>query len=145
RVTAVETTKGTFGADVVVIAAGPHTGLFAEMLGVWLPLAPSRVEMIATEPIPLMNVGGVAGNGLYGRQTLRGNLVYGGGPHAWFNVPDMRTPDHANTALVRSLARRLAELLPGAAHVRLSRWCSRLAENTADRIPRVARLPAAAA
>jgi len=121
RVTAVETTRGTFGADVVVVAAGPQTGLFAEMLGVALPLAPARVEMIATEPIPIMGVGGVAGNGLYGRQTLRGNLVYGGGPHEWINVPDMTTPEHANTPLVRNLARRLAELFPGAAHVRVIR------------------------
>src|SRR5499426_2647540 len=140
RVTAVETTKGTFGADVVVIAAGPHTGLFAEMLGVWLPLAPSRVEMIATEPIPLMNVGGVAGNGLYGRQTLRGNLVYGGGPHEWINVPDMATPEHPNTPLVRNLARRLAELFPGAAHARLIRSWGGVVENTPDGLPVIERL-----
>src|SRR5207245_6640604 len=125
---------------VVVIAAGPQTGAFADMLGVWLPLAPARVEMIATEPIPLMRVGGVAGNGLYGRQTLRGNLVYGGGPHEWINVPDMATPDHANTPLVRNLARRLAELLPGAAHVRLIRAWSGLVENTPDGLPVVERL-----
>ena len=140
RVTAVETGSGTFGADAVVIAAGPQTGLFAEMLGVWLPLAPARVEMIATEPIPLMRVGGVAGNGLYGRQTLRGNLVYGGGPHEWINVPDMASPDHANTPLVRNLGRRLAELFPGAAHVRLIRAWGGVAENTPDGLPVVDRL-----
>src|SRR2546429_3412362 len=92
RVSAVETTRGTFGADTVVIAAGPQTGLFADMLGVALPLAPARVEMIATEPIPLMPTGGVAGNGLYGRQTLRGNLVYGGRPPPWVHVPDLAAP-----------------------------------------------------
>jgi sarcosine oxidase subunit beta len=140
RVTEVETTKGIFGADVVVIAAGPHTGLFADMLGVSLPLAPSRVEMIATEPIPLMSVGGVAGNGLYGRQTLRGNLVYGGGPHEWINVPDMATPEHPNTPLVRSLARRLAELFPGAAHARLIRSWGGIVENTPDGLPVIDRL-----
>ncbi|HEX2442258.1 MAG TPA: FAD-binding oxidoreductase [Methylomirabilota bacterium] len=140
RVITVETTRGTFGADVVVIAAGPQTGMFAEMLDVWLPLAPARVEMIATEPIPLLAVGGVAGNGLYGRQTLRGNLVYGGGPHEWINVPDMATPSHTNTPLVRNLARRLAELLPGAAHVRLIRSWSGLVENTPDGLPVVERL-----
>jgi len=140
RVVSVETTRGTFGADVVVIAAGPQTGMFAEMLDVWLPLAPARVEMIATEPIPLLAVGGVAGNGLYGRQTLRGNLVYGGGPHEWINVPDMATPSHTNTPLVRNLARRLAELLPGAAHVRLIRSWSGLVENTPDGLPVVERL-----
>jgi sarcosine oxidase subunit beta len=140
RVAAVETTRGTFGADVVVVAAGPQTGLFAGMLGITLPLAPARVEMIATEPIPLMGVGGVAGNGLYGRQTLRGNLVYGGGPHEWINVPDMTTPAHANTPLVRNLARRLAELFPGAAHVRAIRAWSGLVENTPDGLPVIERL-----
>jgi sarcosine oxidase, subunit beta len=140
RVSAVETTRGTFGADAVVVAAGPQTGFFADMLGVPLPLAPARVEMIATEPIPLMRVGGVAGNGLYGRQTLRGNLVYGGGPHEWINVPDMATPEHRNTPLVRNLARRLAELFPGAAHVRMIRAWSGLVENTPDGLPVVDRL-----
>src|SRR5438309_953924 len=105
-----------------------------------LALAPARVERIATEPIPLMNCGGVAGNGLYGRQTLRGNLVYGGGPHEWINVPDMAAPDHPNTPLVRNLARRLAELFPGAAHVRLIRAWGGVAENTPDGLPVIDRL-----
>jgi sarcosine oxidase subunit beta len=142
RVTAVETTQGAFGVDTLVIAAGPQTGLFAEMLGVSLPLAPARVEMIATEPLPLLRHGGVAGNGLYGRQTLRGNLVYGGGPHEWINVPDMATPDHPNTPLVRNLARRLAELLPGAAHLRVIRAWGGIAENTPDGLPVIDRLSA---
>jgi sarcosine oxidase, subunit beta len=140
RVTAVETTRGSFGADTVIVAAGPQTGLFADMLGVSLPLAPARVEMIATEPLPLMRHGGVAGNGLYGRQTLRGNLVYGGGPHEWINVPDMATPEHPNTPLVRNLARRLAELLPGAAHLRVIRSWGGIVENTPDGLPVIDRL-----
>src|SRR4029078_5312501 len=99
--------------------AGP--AFSADMSAVCLPLAPARVEMIATEPIPPMRIGGVAGNGLYGRQTLRGNLVYGGGPHERINAPDMDAAEHPNTPLVRTLARRLAELFPGAAHVRVIR------------------------
>jgi sarcosine oxidase subunit beta len=143
RVTAVETTRGAVRAERVVIAAGPQSGLFAEMLGVWLPLAPARIEMVATEPLPLMGCGGVAGNGLYGRQTLRGNLVYGGGPHEWINVPDMATPEHPNTPLVRNLARRLAELFPGAAHARLIRSWGGVAENTPDGLPVIDRVPTA--
>src|SRR6266404_757808 len=38
QVEAVETTRATFGADIVAIAAGPHAGLFADFIGVWLPL-----------------------------------------------------------------------------------------------------------
>jgi sarcosine oxidase subunit beta len=140
RVTAVETSRGAFTADTLVVAAGPQTGIFADMLGVSVPLAPARVEMIATEPIPLLRCGGVAGNGLYGRQTLRGNLVYGGGPHEWINVPDMAPPDHPNTPLVRNMARRLAELFPGAAHVRVIRSWGGVAENTPDGLPVIDRL-----
>jgi len=47
------------------------------MLGVRVPVVSARAEMIVTEPLPLMPVGGADGNGLYGRQTMRGNLAYG--------------------------------------------------------------------
>ncbi len=142
RVRAVETTRGTFGADVVVVAAGPQTGLLAAMLGASLPLAPARVEMICTEPLPLMRVGGVDGNGLYGRQTRRGNLVYGGGPHEWVGVPDLASPERPATPLLRNLARRLAELFPGAAHLRLIRSWAGIVENTPDGLPVLDRLAA---
>lgn len=72
RLTAVETERGVFGCDQLVIAAGPHTGRLSAMLGQEVPMASARVEKIVTEPLPLMPFGGVDGNGLYGRQTLRG-------------------------------------------------------------------------
>ena len=60
--------------------------------------------MIVTEPAPLMPIGGVDGNGLYGRQTLRGNLAYGGGPHEWIDL-DADGPERApSTPLPRNLA-----------------------------------------
>jgi glycine/D-amino acid oxidase-like deaminating enzyme len=64
RVTAVETAAGPIGADTVVLAAGPQTDRLAARLGVSVPLAPARVEMICTEPLPLMKVGGVDGKAL---------------------------------------------------------------------------------
>jgi sarcosine oxidase subunit beta len=140
RVTEVETTRGTFGADAVVLAAGPQTALFSAMLGICLPLAPARVEMIVTEPLPLMFRGGVDGNGLYGRQVLRGNLVYGGGPHEWVDVAGMAAAEQPSTPLLRNLARRVAELFPGAAHLRLIRSWAGIVENTPDGMPVVDRL-----
>jgi len=140
RVTAVETDRGPFGTDALVIAAGPQTGLLAGMLGVSLPLALARVEMICTEPLPLMAVGGVDGNGLYGRQTRRGNLVYGGGPHEWIEVAGMAAHDQPATPLLRNLSRRLAELFPGAAHLRLIRSWAGIVENTPDGLPVIDRL-----
>jgi sarcosine oxidase, subunit beta len=142
RVTAVETAAGPIGADTVVLAAGPQTDRLAARLGVAMPLAPARVEMICTEPLPLMKVGGVDGNGLYGRQTRRGNLVYGGGPHEWLDAAGLAAAasGRPTTPLLRSLGRRLAELFPGAAHTRIIRSWAGIVENTPDGLPIIDRL-----
>ncbi|MGH7190348.1 MAG: NAD(P)/FAD-dependent oxidoreductase [Acetobacteraceae bacterium] len=136
----VETDGGAVGCDAVVIAAGPHIGRIAAGIGVTVPVAPARAEMIVTEPLPLIRHGGVDGNGLYGRQTLRGNLAYGGGPHEWIEIPDARTPRPVNSPVVRSLARRLAELFPKIAHVRMIRSWAGVIENTPDGRPILDRL-----
>jgi sarcosine oxidase subunit beta len=134
------TDKGTFGCDTLVIAAGPQTGMLAAMVGTELPLAPARVEMIVTEPLPLMKHGGADGNGLYGRQTQRGNLAYGGGPHEWIEITGMQTPPRVTTSLLRHLSRRLAELFPKAAHARVIRSWAGIVENTPDGRPVIDRL-----
>ncbi len=123
-----------------MIAAGPQTGMLAAMVGAHLPLAPARVEMIVTEPLPLMRHGGADGNGLYGRQTLRGNLAYGGGPHEWIELEGMATPPRVVTPLFRHLARRLTELFPKAAHARVIRSWAGIVENTPDGRPVIERL-----
>ncbi|MBI3976822.1 MAG: FAD-binding oxidoreductase [Chloroflexi bacterium] len=140
RVVEVETNRGTFGADFVVDAAGPQTGMIAGMVGAYLPLAHGRVEIVVTAPLPLMYRGGVAGNGMYGRQTHRGNLHYGGGPHEWIEWNELRTPEKQTTPLIRNLARRLAELFPGAAHVPLLRSWGGVVEQTPDGSPVIDRL-----
>jgi sarcosine oxidase, subunit beta len=139
RATSVETTRGTFACDELVIAAGPQTGMLAAEVGAHVPLAAARAEMIVTEPLPLMPIGGADGNGIYGRQTLRGNLAYGGGPHEW--LEDHRIPPaRPSTPLLRSLSRRLVELFPKAAHVRVIRSWAGIIENTPDGRPVLDRL-----
>jgi sarcosine oxidase subunit beta len=134
KVTGVETPRGVIGCDHLVMAAGPQAEGLLAPLGVRLPLAPARAEMIVTEPAPLMPMGGVDGNGLYGRQTLRGNLAYGGGPHEW--LEDARWPKRRpSTPVLRSLARRVAELLPRAAHLRVIRSWAGVYETTPDGRP----------
>ncbi len=140
RVTGVKTTLGDFGCDVAVVAAGPQTGRLLEQVGVHLPLAAARAEMIVTEPAPLMPIGGVDGNGLYGRQTLRGNLAYGGGPHEWIEVGEIGPKVRPTTPLMRNLARRVAELLPKAAHLRVIRSWAGVIETTPDGRPVIDRL-----
>eukprot|EP01041_Mallomonas_annulata_P029823 gene29823-51872_t len=96
--------------------------------------------MIVTEPAPLMAIGGVDGNGLYGRQTLRGNLAYGGGPHEWLEVSETGPAVRPTTPLMRNLAKRVAELLPKAAHLRVIRSWAGVIEITPDGRPVIDRL-----
>jgi len=140
RAVAVKTDKGTIGCDAVVVAAGPHTAAIARSFDVRVPLAPARVEMIVTEPLPLLRLGGIDGNGLYGRQTLRGNLAYGGGPHEWIDLDGPSTPRAVNSPVVAGLARRLAELFARLPPVRVIRSWGGIVENTPDGRPVLERL-----
>jgi sarcosine oxidase subunit beta len=142
RVVGVETNRGYFACDHLVIAAGPHTGALSAQLGVAVPMVSARAEMIVTEPLPLMAIGGVDGNGLYGRQTLRGNLAYGGGPHEWVTLSDVASERPHSTPLQAGIAGRLAALLPKAAHARVIRSWAGFIENTPDGRPVIDR-PAA--
>lgn len=140
RAVSVVTDKGEIPCEAVVVAAGPHTARIAETFGVRVPLAPARAEMIVTEALPLLRMGGIDGNGLYGRQTLRGNLAYGGGPHEWIDLAGERTPRAVNSPVVAGLARRLAELFPRLPPVRVIRSWGGIIENTPDGRPVLERL-----
>jgi sarcosine oxidase subunit beta len=139
KVVAVESATGRYECDAVVVAAGPQTGLLMAKLGIAVPVAAARAEMIVTEPAPKMALGGVDGNGLYGRQTLRGNLAYGGGPHEWIEIGET-SPVKPTSPLTRNLARRVAELLPGAAHLNVIRSWAGVIENTPDGRPIIDRM-----
>jgi len=142
KVKAVETDAGDYGCDHIVVAAGPQTGVLTAMLGAEVPVAPARAEMIVTEPLPLMAMGGIDGNGLYGRQTLRGNLAYGGGPHEWLQAGGTGSEAlKPSSPIARNIARRLAELFPKAAHARVIRTWAGIVENTPDGRPVIDRLP----
>ncbi|GJE27604.1 NAD(P)/FAD-dependent oxidoreductase [Methylobacterium organophilum] len=131
----VETPRGFIACDHVVVAAGPQSEALLAPAGIRLPLASARAEMIVTEPLPLMRIGGCDGNGLYGRQTLRGNLAYGGGPHEWLDVEPDGPFARPSSPLLANLSRRLADLFPKAAHVRVIRSWAGIIENTPDGRP----------
>ena len=134
KVTTVHTDQGDFGAGYVVCAAGPQIGILAETVGAFVPLAPGRPEIIVTAPLERMWQGGFSGNGLYGRQTERGNLAYGGGWHEWIDV-DLGTPEKPNTPLVRNVSRRVTEMFPGAEDIPVIRSWACVVERTPDCYP----------
>ncbi len=140
KVTAVKTANATYCCDAVVVAAGPQIPQRMTQLGVDVPLAAARAEMIITEPAPMMPLGGVDGHKIYGRQTLRGNLAYGGGPHEWLDVDATGPAARPSTPLARNLAKRLAELLPKAAHLNVIRSWAGVIENSPDGRPIIDRL-----
>jgi sarcosine oxidase, subunit beta len=140
KVTAVKTANATYGCDAVVVAAGPQIPKLMAQLGVDVPLAAARAEMIITEPAPMMPLGGVDGHKLYGRQTMRGNLAYGGGPHEWLDDDASSPAARPSTPLARNLAKRLAELLPKAAHLNVIRSWAGVIENSPDGRPIIDRL-----
>lgn len=140
KVMAVKTANATYGCDAVVVAAGPQIPHLMAQLGVDVPLAAARAEMIITEPAPMMPIGGVDGHKLYGRQTMRGNLAYGGGPHEWLDIDADGPAARPSTPLARNLAKRLAELLPKAAHLNVIRSWSGIIENSPDGRPIIDRL-----
>ena len=135
RVAAVETTIGDIEADTVVCAAGPQTALLLEMVGVRVPLATARAEIIATAPLEPLFEMALVGNGLYGRQAKKGNLLYGGGPHEWIDVDLTSDPGKPNTPLIRNIARRLADLFPVVADVPVIRSWAGVIEQAPDSLP----------
>lgn len=136
RAVGVRTRDGTIGCDQLVVAAGPQSGVLLRGIGIDLPVAPARAEMIVTEALPLMPLGGVDGNGLYGRQTLRGNLAYGGGWHEWMDdLPLAGKLPRPSTPTITQIALRLAQILPKAAHARVIRSWAGIVENTPDGRP----------
>lgn len=141
RVTAVETTRGAIATEAVVSCAGPQTAHIGRMVEVEVPLAPARVEIIATVPLPPLFEAYVSGHGLYGRQTRRGNLIFGGGPHEWTDVELTGEPGKPNTPLIRNIARRLCELMPSLADQPVLRSWAGVVEQTPDYLPIIDRLP----
>ena len=140
KAVAVDTPRGRIECDALVVAAGPQTGMLLEPLGVNFPITSARAEMIVTEPAPIMAIGGVDGNGLYGRQTMRGNLAFGGGPHEWIDMEPSGPAARPVSPLARNLARRVAEMFPKAAHLNVIRSWAGVIENTPDGRPIIDRL-----
>jgi glycine/D-amino acid oxidase-like deaminating enzyme len=141
RVAGVDTARGRIATELVISCAGPQTARFGQMVGVELPLAPARVEIIATVPLPPLFEVSLGGNGLYGRQTRRGNLIFGGGPHEWVEEVGLTDePAKPSTPLLRSIARRLAELMPSAAGTPILRSWAGVVEEAPDYFPIIERL-----
>ena len=77
RVVAVETTEGEIPCGHVVNAAGAWAGDIGARVGVTIPVAPARGQMVLTAPAPRFINHVIGGSEPSARQTLRGNVMIG--------------------------------------------------------------------
>jgi sarcosine oxidase subunit beta len=103
---AVETPEATYGAPVVVDAAGAWSGRVASMLDLALPVKARTSQIAVLEPpepieVPMFHSPDV---GLYGRQEVSGDVLVGGGVTE--EIPD---PDDFSTAAREEFLRYVAE------------------------------------
>ena len=62
-------------------------------------------------------------------------MLFGGGAHEWTDIGLTTDPAKPNTPLIRNIARRLAELLPGVADVPVIRTWAGIVEQAPDYVP----------
>lgn len=132
----IETTRGTFHAREVLIAAGAGTRALCLNFGVDLPLANMRYESLVTEALPPMfpYMFGVAAADLFFRQTRHGSVHFGGG---------MVQPSESQETTEKNLqlaAEHIVHLIPALAQVNLVRTWGGLDPSTPDGIPIIDRV-----
>jgi sarcosine oxidase, subunit beta len=133
-VTAVHTTRGPIGTPVVVDAAGPWAAQIAQMVGVACPITARRIQILLSEAQPPLTNLIWGGNGLYARQALSGQLHFGAAGPPW--EPAVQDFDRGLSApTMQRTARRMLELMPGLADVRILRSWSGVIGPTSDGVP----------
>lgn len=109
RVAGVVTEAGTIKASQVVLAGGAWSSLFLRNMGVSLPQLSIRATVAATEPLPVVQMGGVADKNLAFRPRVDGGYSLASGrfselfvgPDAFRNFPDYLTQLRADPLGVR--------------------------------------------
>ena len=139
RIVGVETSAGAIGAEQVVNAAGPWSGIVNEMVGVSLPSDPIIIQMLCTLPAPTLTKATFYANVLYCRQAAHGQLHFGG-----FNgsPKEVRkgTDKPTDSLITGDVALRFAELIPNAARLRVLRTWAGIIDMTPDHTPIVGRM-----
>lgn len=136
----VTTSKGDFGAEVLLNTAGAWGAHLAARFGETVPIVSRGPQMGVTEPLPhrVLPVVGiwatVPGTDGYLRQVERGNIVFGGAAER--TAVDL-DPGHAKADPARLPAqlRALVELLPALADVAVIRTWSGCEGYVADMLP----------
>lgn len=130
----VQTARGYVSAPYVVNAAGPWAGAVGAMAGVCVPVTARRIQILLSEGLARFTEMVCSGNGIYSRQAVSGQLHFGSGGPAW--DPGVQYFDKTVTApTMQRIARKMVELMPGIADVRILRSWAGVIGPTADGDP----------
>lgn len=132
RVTGVNTTRGTIGADKVSIAVAGHTSELARMAGFRVPVTSMQLQAMVSEPIkPCLNT--VLTSSvihMYVSQSDRGELVFGGGADAYNSYAQ-----RGGVPMLQEVVASLQELFPAFSRLRLMRQWAGTTDITPDTTP----------
>jgi glycine/D-amino acid oxidase-like deaminating enzyme len=146
RVTGVATTQGDIPADIVVNAAGAKAGRICQMVGIDLPIAPRRGQIVVTQAACpmisscMISAGYIAvkydpslaaeqGEGMSMEQTDNGNLLLGSTREFAGFCRENTMPG------IRRIISRTTEVLPALKHLQVIRTFAGLRPYTPDGLP----------
>ena len=129
-----QTSRGTFRAGRIVVAAGVWSLRIAEMLGFHLPIRPSRGQVLVSEPMP-PTVRHILANGSV-RQLIERGIILMGRVMENDRTDNVTTYDGLQKALKDVLA-----LAPGLADVRVVRSYAGIRPKPFDGLPLLGEVP----
>ena len=120
-----------FAADFLVNAAGAWGARIAGWFDEAVEIVPEVPQVMVTEPAPysIEPVVGVVGGDLYLRQTLRGNILFGGGQG---RANDDWTLSRPLPEVARSVSERAIAMVPGLRHLAVIRSWTGVDGDTRD-------------
>ena len=132
RVTGVETSRGTIGADKISFAVAGHTSDLAKMAGFRVPVSSMQLQAMVSEPIkPCLNTAVTSSViHMYVSQSDRGELVFGGGADVYNSYAQ-----RGGIPLLQENVAALLELFPAFSRLRLMRQWAGIVDITPDTSP----------
>lgn len=132
RVTGVDTTRGTIGADKVSIAVAGHTSELAKKAGFRVPISSMNLQAMVSESIKpcLDTVLTSSVIHMYVSQSDRGELIFGGGADLYNSYAQ-----RGGVPLLQEVVASLLELVPAFSRLRLMRQWAGICDITPDTTP----------
>jgi sarcosine oxidase subunit beta len=138
RVTGIETTRGTIGAERVGICVAGNSGHVAGLAGLRLPIESHTLQAFVTEPVkPMINTVLISQSmHCYISQSDKGGVVLGGDPDHFPSYAQRGLFPRIETAAAESIA-----LVPALSRLRMVRCWSGVTDMSFDGSPIISATP----